>query len=289
MHPTVSSANTVVVPVTSAPDSLLTMWSTQLPADTVLVGDLFFWSHATAQRLARESRPFRTLVRKDTASVKQGGDNIEAGQMVVGMVDGHKYAMQVYKQPKTGGTPPQLVPILSNVWYAAQGPFHHTGREIRLLVAPYRQVARQVDSANQMALQMRLLGRQMSWLQAVQGFLPPYAAANAFAACRTLERCRGTDSMWEWQWALLQRRYCTDAQPRRTIHVPVGGAKRHACADCARGRTHYVCSRCPDTPFYVQSKTQFKDIVVPRCKAAMNWSSTSTIPRSLPLPPVPML
>ena len=77
-----------------------------------------------------------------------------------------------------------------------------------------------------MALQMRLLGRQMSWSQAVRGFLLRYAAANAFATCRTLERCRGTDSMWEWQWALLCRRYCTDVQPRRNIHVPVGGAQR---------------------------------------------------------------
>ena len=285
MHFTVSSANTVVVPPTSTPDSLLAMWSTHLRADTVLVGDSFFGSQATAQRLARKGRPFSTMVRKDTAGVQRGGDNIEAGQMVMGTVDGHKYALQVYKQPKTGGTPPQLVPILSNVWYAARGPLHHTGQEIHLLVAPYRQVARQVDSANQMALQMRLLGRQMSCLQAVRGFLLPYAAANAFAACRTLERCRGTDSMWEWQWALLHRRYCTDAQPRRTIHVPVGGAKRRACADCGKGRTHYVCSGCPDTPFYEQSKTQFKHIVVPRCKAAMNWPSTSTIPRSLPTVP----
>ena len=138
-------------------------------------------------------------------------------------VDGHKYALQVYKQPKTRGKAPKLVPILSNAWYAARGPLHHTGREIHPLVAAYRQVARVVDCDNQMALQMRVLGGQMSWSQAVRGFLLRYAAANAFAACRTLKRCRGTDSMWEWQWALLRRRDCSDAQPRHTIHVPVGG------------------------------------------------------------------
>ena len=105
-----------------------------------------------------------------------------------------------------------------------------------------------------MALQMRLLGRQMtmSWSQAVRGFLLPYAAANAFATCRALERCRGTDSMWEWQWALLCRRYCTDAQPRRNIHVPVAGAQRRTSAHCGKGRTQYVCSGCPDTPLHVQ-------------------------------------
>ena len=98
------------------------------------------------------------MVRKDTAGVQQGGETIQAGQTAVATVDGHKYALQVYKQPKTGGKPPKLVPILSSVWYAARGPLHHTGREIHPLVGAYRQVAR-VDSANQMALHMRHLGR----------------------------------------------------------------------------------------------------------------------------------
>ena len=100
----------------------MAMWSKQLPVYTVLVGDSFFGSHATAQRLAREGRPFITMVRKDTAGVLQAGDRIQAGQTAVATVDGHKYALQVYKQPKTGGKPPNLVPILSNVWYAARGP-----------------------------------------------------------------------------------------------------------------------------------------------------------------------
>ena len=55
---------------------LMAMWSKQLPAYTVLVGDSFFGSHATAQRLAREGRPFITMVRKDTAGVQQGGETI---------------------------------------------------------------------------------------------------------------------------------------------------------------------------------------------------------------------
>ena len=92
----------------------------------------------------------------------------------------------------------------------------------------------------------------MSWSQAVRGFLLRYAAANAFATCRTLERCRGTDSMWEWQWALLCRRYSADAQPRRNIHVPVAGTQRRTCAHCGKGRPQYVCSGCPDTPLHVQ-------------------------------------
>ena len=121
---------------------LMAMWFKQLPAYTVLVGDSFFGSHATAQRLAREGRPFITMVRKDTPGVQQAGDTVQAGQTAVATVDSQKYALQVYKRPKTGGKPPQLVPILSNVWYAARGPLHHTGREMHPLVAAYRQVAR---------------------------------------------------------------------------------------------------------------------------------------------------
>ena len=113
----------------------MAMWSKQLPAYTVLVGDSFFGSHATAQRLARVGRPFITMVRKDTAGVQQAGDTIQAGQTAVATIDGQNYALQVYKQPKSGGKPPKLVPILSNVWYAARGPLHHTCREIHSLVA----------------------------------------------------------------------------------------------------------------------------------------------------------
>ena len=91
--------------------------SKQLPGYTVLVGDWFLGSHATAQQLAREGQPFITMVRKDTAGVQQAEDTIRAGQTAVATVDGPKYALQVYKQPKTGGKPPKLVPILSNVWY----------------------------------------------------------------------------------------------------------------------------------------------------------------------------
>ena len=58
-----------------------------------------------------------------------------AGQTTVATVDGYKYALKVYKQPKTGGNPPKLVPIMLNVWYAAPGPIHHTSREIHPLIA----------------------------------------------------------------------------------------------------------------------------------------------------------
>ena len=59
---------------------MMAMWSKQLPAYTVLVGDSFFGSHATAQRLAREGRPFITMVRIDRAGVLQAGDACRPGK-----------------------------------------------------------------------------------------------------------------------------------------------------------------------------------------------------------------
>ena len=89
---------------------------------------------------------------KDTAGVQQGGETIHAGQIAMSTLDGHKYALQVYKQRKTGGKPLNLVSILSYVWYAALEPLDHTGREIHPLFAVYRQVARGMGCANQMEL-----------------------------------------------------------------------------------------------------------------------------------------
>ena len=47
-------------------------------------------------------------------------------------------------------------------------------------------------------------------------------------------------------------RECVWPRCFRNIHVPVGGAQRHACAHCGKGRTPCVCSGCPDTPLHVQ-------------------------------------
>ena len=103
---------------------LMAMWSKQLPAYTALVGDSFVTRrHATAQRLAREGRPFITMVRKDTAGVQQARDTILAGQTAVATVDGQKDALQVYKQPKTGGKTPYWCPSCPTCGTLRGGPF----------------------------------------------------------------------------------------------------------------------------------------------------------------------
>ena len=54
------------------------------------------------------------------------------------------------------------------------------------VVAAYRTVSRGVDGVNHMALQMRQVGRQMTWAHAVRAVVLRYAVVNAFATCRQL-------------------------------------------------------------------------------------------------------
>ena len=89
---------------------LMCMWATPLQSYTVLVGDSFFGSCATAQPLVRAACPFITIVRKDTVGVQQGGAAAVAGETAVTRVDWHKYALEVYKQPKREGSPPNWCP-----------------------------------------------------------------------------------------------------------------------------------------------------------------------------------
>ena len=108
---------------------------------------------------------------------------------------------------RSGTNPPRVVPMLTNVWFARKGtPHQRSMREVHPVVAAYRTLSRGVDGMNQMALQMRRVGRRMTWAHTVRAFVLRYAVVNAFATCRQLGLCKETTSMWEWQWQVLRRR-----------------------------------------------------------------------------------
>ena len=77
---------------------------------------------------------------------------------------------------------------------------------------------------------------------AVRAFVLRYAVVNAYATCRSLGGAR-TGTMFDWQWDLIRRRFCTVAVAK-PIHVPVRMPGRRVCAHCNRGKTHYVCCGC---------------------------------------------
>ena len=87
------------------------------------------------------------------------------------------------------------------------------------MVASYHQLSRGVDGVNQMALQMRQMGRQMTWSHAVHAFVLRYAVVNAYATCRSLGGAQ-TGTTFDWQWDLIRRRFCKVAVAK-PIHVPM--------------------------------------------------------------------
>ena len=93
-----------------------------------------------------------------------------------------------------------------------------------------------------MALQMHQMGRQMTWSHDVRAFVLRYAVVNSYATCRSLGGAR-TGTMFDRQWGLMRRQFCTVAVPK-PIHVVVRMPGRRACNHCNRGKTHYVCCGC---------------------------------------------
>ena len=158
---------------------------------------------------------------------------------------GAKYAVVLCKNPKVGHKCPRLVPFVTNLWFPEEGPQHgRSGEELNPVVAAYWDFSWAVDGANQMALQMRQFGRQMTWPHAVQAFMLRCAAANAFVACKRLRLTDSGMSMWDFQWSILMRRYLASVgvpavQPS-TVHGPVKRSTRQMCDHCRQGTTAYA-------------------------------------------------
>ena len=210
----------------------------------MLCADSFLGSHSLAKELAANKRAFLMMTKRSTYGVTWAGEQVQEGQTAVCTVADFKYSLCVYKNPTVGHKPSSVVLMLTNVWFArGQPPHRQSGREVHPVVAAYRTLSRGVDGVNQMALQMRHVGREITWAHAVHTFLLWYAVMNAFASCRQLGLCKETTSMWEWQWQVLRRRYFAHLL-RQEVHVPVATQRRRVCHFCKRGRTGYECTGC---------------------------------------------
>ena len=149
------------------------LWSRLIPPGTVFVADSFFGSHAMAQDLSARGTPYLVLVKKDKrdAGLTKAKQSTQEGDCARAIVDG-TYELCIYKNPKVRHKPPKIVPFLTNSWYGVDDPARdRRGNNLPAVVAKYREVSRAVDGANQMALQMRQMGRQMTWSHAVRAFM----------------------------------------------------------------------------------------------------------------------
>ena len=116
------------------------------------------------------------------------------------------------------------------------------------MVAAFRDFSLAVDGANQMALQLRQFGRQMTWSHAVRTFMLRHAAVNAFTPGKRLGLIESGVSMWDFYWSILVRRYFGNAGMRAVqpseVHGPVKRSTRQTCDHCRLGTTSYVCTAC---------------------------------------------
>ena len=171
--------------------------------------------------------------------------------MAQAIVDHRNYVVAVYKNPKVGHKPPRLVPFLTNCSYGEEVPKDRRGNPLPPVVARYREFSRAVDGANQMALQIRQLGRQMTWSHAVRAFMVWCAAGKAFAIAKALGLVDEKTTMWEFQWDILKQRRFSGAEFNNTtpaVAVPtVHALKRFVSrlgTHCRSGSTRLGCGAC---------------------------------------------
>ena len=220
---------------------IMTMWAGLLPSGTILCADSFFGSQELAHALAAERRAFLMMTKRSTYGVDRAGEFLEEQHTATCTVDDARYAMVVCKNPKVGHKLPRVVPMLTNVEFPQAGPVNRRcGNEVNPVVATYRQLSRGVDGVNQMALQIRQMGRQMTW--SLPAFVLRYAVVNAYATCRSLRGAQ-TGTMFDWHWDLIRRRFCK-AAVAKPIHVLVRMPGRRVCTHCNRGKIHYICCGC---------------------------------------------
>ena len=230
------------------------LWARMIPQSTVLCADSFFGSHGLAEEFAAQRRPFLMLSKRDKrdAGLTRAAALTQEGDMARAIVADKNYELAVYKNPKVGHKPPRLVPFLTNCWYGEEVPKDRRGNPLPPVVACYREFSRAVDGANQMALQMRQLGRQMTWSHAVRAFMVRYAAGNAFATAKALGLVDDKTTMWDFQWDILKQRYFSGAEFNNTtptaavptVHAPKRFASRLLCTHCRKGSTRWACGAC---------------------------------------------
>ena len=156
------------------------------------------------------------------------------------------------RTPRWGIHPHAWAPFLTNSWYGEEVPKDRRGNPLPPVPACYQEFSRAVDGANLMALQMRQLGRQMTWSHALRAFMVRYAVASAFATAKALGLVDEKTTMWEFQWDILQLRYFSGAEFNNTtptaavptVHAPKPFASRLLCTHCRNGSTRWASGAC---------------------------------------------
>ena len=233
------------------PLQVVQRWSDLLPARTTIICDSFFGHPLIAKWLQRERRPFLILHRQDGVGVFHGAQGLEPGGTHVTVNKATKIALHLYKHPAIGGKKTKVVPFLTNVAWDIPAEEHRSKAYIvPPIVGAYRALSSGVDPCNQMALQLRELGRFRTWSKAVRAFILRYAMSNTFATCQVLHLLPPNTTMFEFQWTVMKERchlespsdLCTPSPS--VAHLIVCTDTALMCQGCSKGRPKTRCSAC---------------------------------------------
>ena len=229
------------------PGGIILRAANLLPSSTLIVADTYFGSLELAEKLAARCppHPFLFLLKRNTPNVKAWGADVPAGSIGEAVDPEQKIALAIYKNPKVGGKPARIVPMVTNCTFGSEWKSHRRGYMLPGPIHGYRQLAGGVDTANQLNLQHREVGRSSTWARATRRFILRTAVVNAFVSCKQLRVIASDNTLFEFQWATI-RYFCgeatVDRQPK-VVHVPVPGASVR-CTHCRKGPTTWVCNGC---------------------------------------------
>ena len=114
-----------------------------------------------------------------------------------------------------------------------------------------------MNGANEIAPQLHMMTRQMTWATAVRVFMLRYEAANAFATCKALGLLERGTTMCEFQWDIIRRRYfaspkwCASTMSPQVVHAPVKVAGKRLCIRCYTTTTAYMC-KASNAPLHIK-------------------------------------
>jgi hypothetical protein len=221
-------------------------WDEMLPPGVCIMADSAFGTHNIAREFAALNRPFVLLTSRNAHMVEALSEGLQDGDLHTVHSPSAQYMTQVFKNPPVGKKAARCVPFLTNCKFAGGQYLHTRGYHLHPIVHKYRTRANGVDGANQMALQLRELGRKTTWSAAVRSFLLRQGMVNAFTTCKQLGLCRVDMTMADWQHMVMRDVHATMPARPDNLHVPVrlAGDVRRECQECGNGRVQWECCGC---------------------------------------------
>ena len=153
------------------------------------------------------------------------------------------YEFLVLKNPKVGHKPPHFGLILTNCWF---------GDAVQEWVVPsgclLLQTLPPVNGAHQMALQLRIMSRQMTWSATVHVFMVrwmPMPLRHARQGPRGRRHHHAGIPIGDHQAAVFLRpKGCALTASPQVVHAPVKVVGKQLCSHCRLTSTVYNCQAC---------------------------------------------